>query len=61
MTTTPAAAAYIVMAFADGLRDLGHSVAAACGSGGEGHRDEGRAAGGRGRRALMSTRLLRRR
>ncbi len=27
------------MAFADGLRDLGHSVAAACGSGGGSHRD----------------------
>jgi hypothetical protein len=31
--TTPAAAAHIVVAFADGLRDLGHSVAAACGWG----------------------------
>src|SRR4030095_1468563 len=61
MTTTPAAAAHIVTAFADGLRDLGHSVAEACGSGGGGHRDGGQAAGERGRRASMSTTLLRRR
>src|SRR5712692_5652271 len=35
----------------------GSSVAAACGSGGGRHRDGGHAAGERGRRALMLTRL----